>query len=144
MSRLALVRADQFEAFARDCPLLLKHPKHPLPFPVNHICHLASLLRLDFPFPYIASPTGRPLSHPAAVRHPTVIANIHLLVTMASTLNGTSSSSKAPEVEPSTGGFQAQNKMAVQPPTEDDLQRSYATVVRTDVDYKGWYGSMSM
>jgi erythrocyte band 7 integral membrane protein len=54
-----------------------------------------------------------------------------------------SSGSKVPEGESSTGGFQAQNKMTVQPPKQDDLQQSYATVVRTDVDYKGWYGGMS-
>jgi erythrocyte band 7 integral membrane protein len=53
-----------------------------------------------------------------------------------------SSGSKVPEGESSTGGFQAQNKMTVQPPKQDDLQQSYATVVRTDVDYKGWYGGM--
>jgi hypothetical protein len=53
------------------------------------------------------------------------------------------SSSKNPNGEHSLGGFQAQNKMAVQPPREDDLQQSYATVVRTDADHKGWYGGMS-
>ncbi|PFH56068.1 hypothetical protein XA68_17126 [Ophiocordyceps unilateralis] len=41
------------------------------------------------------------------------------------------------------GGFQAQNKMDVQPPREEDLQRSYATLVGDDANPKGWYGSMT-
>ncbi|KAH7320067.1 SPFH domain family protein [Stachybotrys elegans] len=44
--------------------------------------------------------------------------------------------------EPSSGGFQTQNKMSVQPPTQEDLQRSYATVVTEDVGAHGWYGGM--
>lgn len=61
-----------------------------------------------------------------------------------------SSSSKAPEGEQlegehrnGTGGFQANAKMAVQPPKQEDLQRSYATIVGTETNPKGWYGSMS-
>jgi erythrocyte band 7 integral membrane protein len=61
----------------------------------------------------------------------------------SSTTNGsTSAAHKAPENEPSTGGFVAQNKMTVQPPKESDLQKSYATVVHTEDDHKGWYGTM--
>ncbi|RDA89638.1 hypothetical protein CP533_0738 [Ophiocordyceps camponoti-saundersi (nom. inval.)] len=40
------------------------------------------------------------------------------------------------------GGFQAQNKMAVQPPRQEDLQKSYARIVGDDANPKGWYGSM--
>lgn len=39
-------------------------------------------------------------------------------------------------------GFQPQNKMTVQPPKKEDLQRSYATVVTSEANPKGWYGSM--
>lgn len=57
---------------------------------------------------------------------------------------GEGSSSKATEngVE-GNGGFIAQAKMTVQPPKKEDLQRSYATIVSTDANPKGWYGSMS-
>lgn len=41
------------------------------------------------------------------------------------------------------GGFQPTHKMAVQPPTKDDLQRSYATVVDANANPEGWYGTMS-
>lgn len=44
--------------------------------------------------------------------------------------------------QPTNGGFQAQSKMAVQPPKEEDLQRSYATIVSSEANPKGWYGSM--
>lgn len=33
--------------------------------------------------------------------------------------------------------------MTVQPPRQEDLQRSYAGIVANDADAKGWYGSMS-
>ncbi|KEY64083.1 hypothetical protein S7711_07445 [Stachybotrys chartarum IBT 7711] len=56
------------------------------------------------------------------------------------------STSKAPAANgetPSLGGFQAQHKMAVQPPRKEDLQRSYATVVTEDVGPTDWYGKMT-
>jgi hypothetical protein len=59
-----------------------------------------------------------------------------------------SSASKAPvlttpEGEPSLGGFQAQHKMAVQPPKQEDLQRTYATIVTEEASPNDWYGKMS-
>lgn len=59
----------------------------------------------------------------------------------------TGGSSKDPEVNghgPSAAGFRAQANMAtvVQPPREEDLQRSYASIVGNDANPKGWYGSM--
>lgn len=61
---------------------------------------------------------------------------------MSTTVNGAGAgtSSKAPESEV---GFQPQSRMAVQPPKQEDLQRSYATVVSSDANPKGWYGTMS-
>lgn len=59
---------------------------------------------------------------------------------MSHEVNG-GGSSKAPEE--GNIGFQPQNKMTVQPPKQEDLQRSYATVVSNDVASGGWYGSMS-
>lgn len=68
-------------------------------------------------------------------------------------VNG-SSSSKAPihppastaspssEQTPGTGGFVAQQKMAVQPPREEDLQRTYATTVADVGNPGGFYGKM--
>jgi erythrocyte band 7 integral membrane protein len=58
-----------------------------------------------------------------------------------------SSASKAPvlttpEGEPSLGGFQAQHKMAVQPPKQEDLQRTYATIVTEEASPNDWYGKM--
>lgn len=41
------------------------------------------------------------------------------------------------------GGFRPQGPMTVQPPRQEDLQKSYASIVGTDADAKGWYGSMS-
>lgn len=41
------------------------------------------------------------------------------------------------------GGFVAQTRMAVVPPSEEDLQKSYAKVVGSEANPKGWYGSMS-
>jgi hypothetical protein len=40
-------------------------------------------------------------------------------------------------------GFRPQGPMVVQPPRVEDLQKSYASIVGTDADAKGWYGSMS-
>jgi len=58
------------------------------------------------------------------------------------------SKGKGPE-EPTVtnGGFRPQVPMAVmavQPPRQEDLQRSYAAVVDSNANPKGWYGSMSM
>lgn len=54
-------------------------------------------------------------------------------------------SSKAPESVSGTTaiGFTPQHKMTVQPPRKEDLQKSYASVVETDANPKGWYGGMS-
>lgn len=41
------------------------------------------------------------------------------------------------------GGFRPQGPMVVQPPRQEDLQKSYASIVGNDADAKGWYGSMS-
>lgn len=40
-------------------------------------------------------------------------------------------------------GFRPQGPMVVQPPRQEDLQKSYASIVGNDADAKGWYGSMS-
>lgn len=61
---------------------------------------------------------------------------------MSANVNG-ASSSKAPASENGQQvGFQPQKKMEVKPPSKDDLQRSYATVVSNEASPKGWYGSM--
>ncbi|KAI7775835.1 hypothetical protein LA080_006203 [Diaporthe eres] len=39
-------------------------------------------------------------------------------------------------------GFRPQGPMVVQPPRQEDLQKSYASIVGNDADAKGWYGSM--
>ncbi|KAK6954944.1 hypothetical protein Daesc_002573 [Daldinia eschscholtzii] len=39
-------------------------------------------------------------------------------------------------------GFQPQGNMTMEPPREQDLQQSYASIVGTDANPKGWYGSM--
>ncbi|KAH0425665.1 stomatin family protein [Colletotrichum camelliae] len=39
-------------------------------------------------------------------------------------------------------GFKAHGGMTVQPPTKEDLQRSYARIVENDANPKGWYGTM--
>lgn len=39
-------------------------------------------------------------------------------------------------------GFKSHGGMTVKPPTKDDLQRSYATIVENDASPKGWYGTM--
>jgi erythrocyte band 7 integral membrane protein len=59
---------------------------------------------------------------------------------MSHEVNG-GGSSKAPESDANIG-FQPQNKMTVQPPKQEDLQRSYATIVTQDMGVQGWYGSM--
>jgi erythrocyte band 7 integral membrane protein len=53
------------------------------------------------------------------------------------------SSSKHPEPL-NGGGFRPMVNMSVQPPKQEDLQKSYASIVGNDADAKGWYGSMSM
>lgn len=40
-------------------------------------------------------------------------------------------------------GFRPQAPMIVQPPRQEDLQKSYASIVGNDADAKGWYGGMS-
>ena len=62
-----------------------------------------------------------------------------------STLDPAGSSHGGKSVDPATnGGFRPQGSMvAVQPPKQDDLQRSYASIVGDDANPKGWYGSMS-
>lgn len=39
-------------------------------------------------------------------------------------------------------GFEPQPAMVVEPPRQEDLQRSYATIVDANANPKGWYGSM--
>ncbi|KAH9987669.1 stomatin-like protein [Xylariaceae sp. FL0662B] len=39
-------------------------------------------------------------------------------------------------------GFRPQANMTVEPPRQEDLQQSYASIVGTDANAKGWYGSM--
>ncbi|KAI0025787.1 stomatin family protein [Xylariomycetidae sp. FL0641] len=39
-------------------------------------------------------------------------------------------------------GFRPQANMTVEPPKEEDLQQSYASIVGNDANPKGWYGSM--
>lgn len=52
------------------------------------------------------------------------------------------SSSKQPEVNGGPQGFRPQVNMTVQPPRQEDLQRSYGGIVANDADAKGWYGTM--
>ncbi|EGX88482.1 stomatin family protein [Cordyceps militaris CM01] len=55
----------------------------------------------------------------------------------ASSEHGTSANGQG------TGGFVRQGRMAVvAPPSEEDLQTSYAKVVGSEANPKGWYGSM--
>ncbi|KAI1654228.1 stomatin-like protein [Daldinia decipiens] len=42
----------------------------------------------------------------------------------------------------SQAGFQPQVNMTVERPRQEDLQQSYASIVGTDANPKGWYGSM--
>jgi len=61
------------------------------------------------------------------------------------TATGGSSVSKGKGTEAhgaTNGGFRPQGIMTVQPPRQEDLQRSYATVVDANASPKGWYGSM--
>ncbi|KAK4140784.1 stomatin-like protein [Dichotomopilus funicola] len=51
------------------------------------------------------------------------------------------SSSKAPLNPATNGGFKPQQKMRVERPKPEDLQRSYASVV-DEVHFPGWYGAM--
>lgn len=61
-------------------------------------------------------------------------------------MDGSSSSpkKKAPEAAAgsSGGGFRREANMAVQPPKQEDLQMSYASIVGDDANPKGWYGTM--
>ncbi|EFZ01361.1 SPFH domain/Band 7 family protein [Metarhizium robertsii] len=56
---------------------------------------------------------------------------------MAQVNGGGSSSSKAP-----APAYESQGKMNVEPPRQEDLQQSYATLIGNDPNPKGWYGSM--
>jgi len=60
---------------------------------------------------------------------------------MSTTVNGEGSSAGKAHDETAVG-FQPTNKMTVQPPKEDDLQRSYATTVGSEANPPGWYGKM--
>lgn len=57
----------------------------------------------------------------------------------------TPGSSKAADTNGVGGatGFRPQGPMVVQPPKQEDLQKSYASIVGNDANPKGWYGSMS-
>nr|AAQ73640.1 stomatin-like protein [Epichloe festucae] len=55
--------------------------------------------------------------------------------------NDGESSSKAPAPAPAPA-YESGLKMEVQPPKQEDLQQSYATLVGNDPNPKGWYGSM--
>ena len=46
-------------------------------------------------------------------------------------------------VPETNGGFRPTANMTVQQPRQEDLQRSYATVIDANANPKGWYGSMS-
>jgi regulator of protease activity HflC (stomatin/prohibitin superfamily) len=50
--------------------------------------------------------------------------------------------SKDPIGTNGAGGFRAPANMVVEPPKEEDLQKSYASIVGNDANPKGWYGSM--
>lgn len=50
---------------------------------------------------------------------------------------------KQPAASGSTDQPRPQPAMIVVPPRQEDLQKSYATVVDPDANPKGWYGSMS-
>lgn len=57
--------------------------------------------------------------------------------------NGNSGKAPASNGEsPSNVGFQPTQRMDVIPPSKDDLQRSYATVVDANANPEGWYGTM--
>ncbi len=55
----------------------------------------------------------------------------------------TATTSTKGKVAETNGGFRPQANMTVQPPRQEDLQRSYASVVDSNANPKGWYGSMS-
>lgn len=59
--------------------------------------------------------------------------------------DSTPSSSKAPAESNGQhpSGFRSQAGMTVQRPRQEDLQKSYASIVGNDANPKGWYGSMS-
>ncbi|KAI1084880.1 stomatin-like protein [Whalleya microplaca] len=62
------------------------------------------------------------------------------------TESSTMSTGKNKAVDQTNGGgpvgFRPQANMTVEPPRQEDLQQSYASIVGTDADAKGWYGSM--
>jgi hypothetical protein len=67
--------------------------------------------------------------------------------TIMSAVNGAGNGSTSKSVDAdglTAPGFQPQNKMTVTPPRGEDLQKSYAAVVGSEANPKGWYGSMSM
>jgi len=55
-----------------------------------------------------------------------------------------SAKGKAPEQNDTNNnvGFRPQANMSVEPPKPEDLQKSYASIVRDDSGPQGWYGSM--
>ncbi|KAK3683849.1 hypothetical protein B0T22DRAFT_469011 [Podospora appendiculata] len=56
-----------------------------------------------------------------------------------------SAGTRGKHVDSSAVGFRPHaNMVVVNPPKPEDLQQSYASIVGTDADAKGWYGSMSM
>jgi erythrocyte band 7 integral membrane protein len=60
-------------------------------------------------------------------------------------IDGGSSSAQHKALAPGdgNGGFVPSNKMTVEPPKKEDLQRKYATVVEHEAGPNDWYGSMS-
>lgn len=58
---------------------------------------------------------------------------------MAQVNGGGSSAGKA-----AAPAYDSQPKMNVEPPRQEDLQQSYATLIGNDPNPKGWYGGMSM
>jgi len=59
----------------------------------------------------------------------------------ASERNGGAAKGKLQDINGDIG-FRPQMNMTIQPPTPDDLQKSYASIVAEDGNPKGWYGSM--
>lgn len=53
-----------------------------------------------------------------------------------------SSRGKAPDGGETQIGFRPQTNMSVQPPRQEDLQKSYASIVGDEANPKGWYGTM--
>lgn len=55
-----------------------------------------------------------------------------------------SSRGKAPDGGETQIGFRPQTNMSVQPPRQEDLQKSYASIVGDEANPKGWYGTMGL